>query len=367
MATERVRNGLSEEVRARIDAAIGRGSFPQTELDITLASFTPELFEPLATRLIEALGVLPIEASPLPDHLPHPHDLPGGSRVSRRYLHDLEQLPMMSREDESIAAKRLEFALERLAAADFREPSVRAARRSEYQRFFNEFVERNLHTVVSEVYGYRTYDVPLDDLIQEGNAALMHAVEKFDWRKGVRFRTYVAWWIRQAVERYMAAVKGAVRVPHHLQQKLRRLKRQGRLPDGFGQSTSVADVALAFEVDRELAGHLVESSRASLSLEQEIDEGGERFRDLLATRWEPVDSDRAGTIRNRVAHLLNDLDERERTVLRLRFGLDGGQAQTLEEIGTHLHLSRERSRQIQQQALIKLRTLARRTGLEQEV
>jgi len=362
-----VPHGLSPEVRAEIAAAQIRGSLRQERLDAWLNAIPEAEFERQLALLIEELGTLAIEPPAVTSERPHAHDLPGGQRISRRYLREVERQPLMTREDEVAAAKRLEFAAERLAAADFRHPAVRAARRGEYQRFFNEFVERNLHIVVSEVYGYRTYAVPLDDLIQDGNAALMHAVEKFDWRKGVRFRTYVVWWIRQAVERSMAASKGAVRVPHHLQQKLRRLKRQGRLPDGIGPSTSVADVAQAFELDREHAGRLVESSRVSLSLEQEADDGGARFRDLLASDWEPTDSDREGSLRNRVAHLLADLDEREKAVLRLRFGLDGDREQTLEEIGTRLHLSRERSRQIQQQALVKLRRAASAARLDREV
>jgi RNA polymerase primary sigma factor len=156
-------------------------------------------------------------------------------------------------------------------------------------------------------------------------------------------------------------------VPHHLQQKLRRLKRQGLLPKGFDGGTSVAEVAKAFQVDREQAGHLVESSRSSYSLEQEIDEDGDRYRDVIAELWEPRDSERRSTLENRIKHLLQDLDERERTVLRLRFGLDGRRARTLEEVGTVLHLSRERSRQIQQSALIKLRQRAANTSLKDEI
>jgi RNA polymerase sigma factor (sigma-70 family) len=363
----RVRTGLKSEIRELLAAARERGVLKERDLDRMLASLAPETFERDLALLVEETGILPIEPGSNSSSAAHPHDLPGNGRVSRRYLRDVERYPLMTREDEVAAAKRLEFTSERLAAAEYRPASVCAARRSEYQRYFNSFVENNLHIVVSEIYAYRTYQVALDDLVQEGNAALMHAVEKFDWRKGVRFRTYVTWWIRQAVERYMAGTKGAVRVPHHLQQKLRRLKRQGRLPDGFGQSTTVGDVASAFEFDHGHAGRLIESSRVSLSLEQEVDDGGERFRDLLADEWQPTDSDREGMLRNRIGHLLADLDERERTVLELRFGLDGHKARTLEEIGTTLHLSRERSRQIQQQALSKLRRLAGATSLELEL
>jgi RNA polymerase sigma factor (sigma-70 family) len=367
VATAGVPHGLSPEVRAEIAAAQMHGSLRQERLDAWLAEIPEAEFERQVALLIDELATLPIEPASTAPERPHPHDLPGSQRISRRYLREVERQPLMTREDEVAAAKRLEFAAERLAAADFRPAAVRAARRNEYQRCCNEFIERNLHIVVSEVYGYRTYAVPLDDLVQEGNTALMHAVEKFDWRKGVRFRTYVAWWIRQAVERAMAAMKGAVRVPHHLQQKLRRLKRQGRLPEGFGPSTSVAEVAQAFDFDRIHAGRLVESSRVSMSLEQETDDGGDRFRDLLADDWQPTDSDRDRSLRNRVSHLLAELDEREQAVLRLRFGLDGAAEQTLEEIGVRLHLSRERSRQIQQQALVKLRRAASAIRLDREV
>lgn len=367
MSALSVRSGLSNELCTAVEAAMARGSVRRAELDAWLASLSESDFEAELAALVEALGTVPVAMTNSADDGSPPHGLPGQGRISRRYLSELDRYPTMTRADEVAGAKRLEFALERIAAADFRSASIRAARRTEYQLAYNEFVERNLHIVVSEVYGYRTYAVPLDDLVQEGNAALMHAVEKFDWRKGVRFRTYVAWWIRQAVERHLANAKGAVRVPHHLQQKLRRLKRQGRLPGGFDQATSVADVAAAFEVDHDHAGHLVESSRASLSLEQEVDDSGDRFRDLLSEDWEPRDTDRDQNLRNRIAHLLDALDDREQKVLRLRFGLDGTRARTLEEIGSALHLSRERSRQIQQVALGKLRAHAGSTCLEDEL
>jgi len=362
-----VHSGLSQEVRARIEKARSSGKFTRQELDEMLAGLAVDHFETELEQLVRELKTLPLERGPNQDVVTHQHGLPGAGRISRRYLKELERYTPTTREDEVAGAKRLEFALERIAQAEFRTAAVRAARQTEYQLLFNDFVERNLHIVVSEVYGYRTYNVPLDDLVQEGNASLMHAVEKFDWRKGVRFRTYVAWWIKQAVERHLAAQKGAVRVPHHLQQKLRRLKRQGLLPKGFDGGTSVAEVAKAFQVYREQAGHLVESSRSSYSLEQEIDEDGDRYRDLIADTWEPRDSERRSTLENRIQHLLQDLDERERTVLRLRFGLDGRRARTLEEVGTVLHLSRERSRQIQQSALIKLRQRAANTSLKDEI
>jgi len=359
--------GLSDEVRDKIETARKHGAFKRHELDAMLAALASDRFESELEQLVRELDHLPLERDPTNGAAHWSHGLPGAGRISRRYLRELDRFPPMTREDEAAAAKRLEFALERIEQSEFRRPALKAARRIEYQLLFNEFVERNLHIVVSEVYAYRTYAVPLDDLVQEGNAALMRAVEKFDWRRGVRFRTYVNWWIRQAVERHLAATKGAVRVPHHLQQRLRRLKRQGILPRGFDGSTSVSEVARAFDLERGHAGHLMESSRATLSLEQPIDEDGDRYRDLLAVTWEPRDADGPSILRNRVRGLLADLDDRERRVLRLRFGLDGRRARTLEEVGHELHLSRERSRQIQQSALGKLRQRAATTHLRDEI
>ena len=367
MSAPGVHSGLSQEVRTKVELAQAKGAFTRSELDAMLSELAPDRFETELENLVREMKSLPFERERPGAESVHPHSLPGGGRISRRYLKELDRFPSMTREEEVAGAKRLEFALERIEQAHFRSAATRAARRTEYQLLFNEFVERNLHIVVSEVYAYRTYAVPLDDLVQEGNAALMHAVEKFDWRRGVRFRTYVTWWIRQAVERHLAAQKGAVRVPHHLQQKLRRLKRQGLLPTGFEGGTSVTEVAQAFRIDREQAGRMVESSRASFSLEREVDGRGDRYRDTIAESWEPTDSARRGTLENRVRRMLAGLDERERTVLRLRFGLDGRRARTLEEVGSVLHLSRERSRQIQQSALGKLREREATTRLEDEI
>jgi RNA polymerase sigma factor (sigma-70 family) len=363
-----LRRGLSREIRELIEKVKASRKMLRPELDAILASLDPEHFTEELQQVVEQLDTVPLIRA-ASSHAPNVGPpLPGAGRISRRYLKEIDHFRAMTREEEVAAAKRLEFALERVHAAEFRSSSVRSARETEYDLLFNEFVERNLHIVVSEVYDYRTYSVPLDDLVQEGNAALMHAVEKFDWRKGVRFRTYVAWWIKQAVERHLAAQKGAVRVPHHLQQKLRRLKRQGVLPRGFDGNPSLGEVATAFDVDTEQAAHLVQSSRATYSLDQPIhDDDGDRYRDVLSETWEPSDSDRSQILRHRMRSLLSGLDERERTVLRLRFGLDGRKARTLEEIGTVLHLSRERSRQIQQHALGKLKLRVSKTSLEDEI
>jgi RNA polymerase primary sigma factor len=367
MNASEVHGRLSKEIHDEVAAARQRGALTWEELDRILAAFDVSDYDAQLEALVIELETLPLRRPAEAMHEDHPHGLPGAGRISKRYLQELDRFPEMTRELEVAAARRLELAAQRLAAAEFRSPAAFSARRDEFQQIHDDFVERNLHQVVSEVYAYRTYHVQLDDLIQEGNAALMHAVDKFDWRHGVRFRTYLAWWIKQAVERYLAAQKGAVRVPHHLQQKLRRLKRTGKLPGGFDRDVTLEQVASAFEFDRDHAGRLVEASRTSYSLDQPLEEDGDTFKELLSETWEPTDGDRPGILQNRIQHLLADLDDRERKVLKLRFGLDGRKSRTLEEVGKELHLSRERSRQIQQRALVKLRQRIARTRMQDEI
>jgi RNA polymerase primary sigma factor len=368
MNVSEVHGRLSKEICDEVVAARQRGALTWEALDRILFRLDVTNYDAQLEALVIELETLPLRrpAEDLHEDA-FPHALPGAGRISKRYLQELDRFPEMTRELEVAAARRLELAAQRLAAAEFRSAAAFAARRDEFQQIHDDFVERNLHLVVSEVYAYRTYHVQLDDLIQEGNAALMHAVDKFDWRHGVRFRTYLAWWIKQAVERYLAAQKGAVRVPHHLQQKLRRLKREGKLPGGFDRDVTLDQVANAFEFDRDHAGRLVEASRTSYSLDQPLEEDGDTFKDLLSELWEPTDGDRPAILQNRIKHLLADLDDRERKVLNLRFGLDGRSTRTLEEVGRELHLSRERSRQIQQRALVKLRQRMARTRMQDEI
>ncbi len=364
MPSPRPKCDLPEEVRQKLAEVRALAKLTYEDLDRLLEAFAPGEFEEQLHALVAELHSIRLFPS-LPRGNPVSHgSLPGGGLISRQYLRELDRFPEMTREEEIAYSKRMEFALARLEAAEFESQSVRAARHAEYERLRAEFIERCLHFVPAEVYHYRTYGAPLDDLVQEGNAALMRAVEKFNWRHNVRFRTYVAYWIRQAVERHLAAHRGLVRVPHHLQQKLRRFKRQGRLPKIKDADLSVGDLAAAFEIPQDAAEHLIECSRPTLSLDQEMGPDGDFFRDLLVENWEPVDRDEPQTLNHRLSEMLEGLDDRERKVLHLRFGLDGSPQKTLEEVGRELMLSRERSRQIQQRALKKLRRRALIAHLE---
>jgi RNA polymerase primary sigma factor len=316
----------------------------------------------------------------------------------RPYLRDLATIPRMERDDEVRLAKRLEFARRRFHrlvlqtklgeqqlrnllpeefcssfVEDMKVPGGRkgkatrsrtAARRvkmlrtccSELGGIRSEFVERNLHLVVSVGINYRTYGVPVMDLVQEGNAALIRAVEKFDWRKNVRFQTYATFWIRQAVERAIAFNKGIVRVPNYLQQKMRRLRREGRIPRRQGD-VSVLEMSDAFDVKPEVASRLIETEKSHFSLDAAIDEDGESFGSLLADDSENATVFNAmefPLLRERLDEVLESLTPQERRILEFRFGLKGAAPMTLEKVGKRMKVSRERIRQLQVRAIRKL-------------
>src|SRR5690606_8586938 len=143
-------------------------------------------------------------------------------------------------------------------------------------------VERNLFIVIGMSAAYRTYGLPAMDLIQEGNTSLIRAVEKFDWRKGVRFQTYAAFWVRQAIERMITANRGIVRVPNYVQQKLRRLRREGKLPRNH-REVDVGDLSEMFDTTRASAARLIETDRNPFSLDVPLkgDDGDISFAALL--------------------------------------------------------------------------------------
>jgi hypothetical protein len=198
--------GLPPELRERLDRCKRPPNAEREErtpgihekdLDAILAELDVKRFERQLQALIVELGDTRLVSDRKPAQSHKIPGLPTGG-ISRTYLKEVEHFSTMDRADEVVLARRMEFVTARLEAAEYQSRSIQSARRAEYLRVRAEFVDRSLHLVVSEAYSYRTYGVPMDDLIQEGNTALMRAVEKFDWRHQVRFRTYVAYWIRQA-------------------------------------------------------------------------------------------------------------------------------------------------------------------------
>lgn len=262
--------------------------------------------------------------------------------------------------------ERLEASVRGAAPLD----AVRRARRS-IALAKKELVEANLRLVVSFARRYRNRGLDLLDLVQEGNVALMHAIDKFDYRRGYRLTTYASWWIKQSLDRALADQAPTIRVPIHLIESKQRIQRARRRHAAQrGSDPSAREIAAETGVPLKKVELVLGLAPQPVSLEAPLTPGGElRVDDVVADDRVPSPEQELTTRRTTegARALLGSLSDRERAILAMRFGLAGAHEHTLEEIGASLSLTRERIRQLETRALKKLRAECEERGYRPEL
>ncbi len=308
-----------------------------------------KVYEYLESQGIDIIGAVELEEEdPEEKHL----DLSVSESINiddhvRMYLKEIGKVPLLSAEEEIELAKRIE------------------AGEEEAKR---KLAEANLRLVVSIAKKYVGRGMLFLDLIQEGNLGLIKAVEKFDYRKGYKFSTYATWWIRQAITRAIADQARTIRIPVHMVETINKLIRVSRqLLQELGREPTDDELAKEMQMPVEKVRETRKIAQEPVSLETPIgEEEDSHLGDFIPDEDIPAPADAAAfsLLKDQLNEVLNTLTEREKEVLKLRFGLKDGKARTLEEVGSQFEVTRERIRQIEAKALRKLRHPSRSKKLK---
>ncbi len=292
----------------------------------------------------------------------------------RMYLQEIGRVPLLDAQQEVELSMQMETgrrAIEKLRSGGEAGPAEKAIlerARRDGERAQQRLVEANLRLVVSIAKKYVGRGMPLLDLVQEGNLGLMRAVEKFDYRKGFKFSTYASWWIRQAVTRALADQGRTIRVPVHMVETINKLAAvQRNLSQDFGREPTIEEIAADLELEPAKVNELRRIAQDPVSLEAPLGEEddstlGDFVEDTEAEA--PVRAASFKLLQEYLGVVLEELNERERQVLVMRFGLADGRIHTLEEVGRDFKVTRERIRQLETKALAKLRQPSRARKLE---
>jgi len=282
------------------------------------------------------------------------------------YFRQMAQEPLLTAEEEIELAKRIErgkdaqLKLEQLSRncnpTLRRELSLLA---DDGQAAREHLGRANTRLVVSIAKRYMGQGLPFPDLIQEGNVGLMRAVDKYDYKRGNRFSTYATWWIRQAITRALAQKTRTIRIPLHMTERIRQMYRTAQvLEQNLGRRPTPEEIAAEMELPPEAVRSMMDASQHAIALERPVgDDGDSEFGDFIEDQDSPspLESATQHLLQETIEEVLAELTPRQSHILRLRFGLGGGEPHTLEEIANKFGLSRERIRQLEKEALRRLR------------
>ncbi len=321
-----------------------------------------------------SLDATPSVAAVIADNVQELRELEGADDSVRMYLREIGRVALLTAEQEVELASAIERGRE--AERRLRTEEVTPEERAELERLVAEgerarehLIVANLRLVVSVAKRYVGRGLSLLDLIEEGNLGLMRAVEKYDYHRGYKLSTYATWWIRQAITRAIADQARTIRLPVHMVETVSRLLRTiPRLQQELGRHPTAEELAAEMGVSTERLQEIVKAAQIPISLETPVGEEDESSLSEFVvdhSAVSPVDFATRQSLRQELDRLLASLTQRERRVLQLRYGLEDGRPRTLGEIGAEIGLTRERIRQIEGEALNKLRHICRDCCLDE--